>query len=439
MNNPFRLNPVVVFFAVLGLIVILSITAFYLAAGGSNEIGVPPLHFTFKEVYRSEPWTFKTPDFLISIRGESFVAPVYLDERMVGIVVQSKGGYLEEDGSSRRLYLEDFFLTLNSEIYTEIKGDTLFLPLQNSVPQSRILAAARPLIRLPQLEGIVYARTFLPPPGVICVFSGDGDSIVPSSYSIQFYNQRLFLFFSIIILIVLLTTYLLTMDLHPTRKLQRLHAEKPAWGERLWAGFFYAMLLALALWGKLPSFKASSVNNEAVLFYFTLLLILLILRQKQLVMNQYPGLSLNWRHFLRDIVVVAVILSIIFLFTTLRFPSGISILNTQQAVLQQFAFLFAYAFAAEFFWRQYLQTFLERLWGQRAGLLLSIVLFSLPFFLTSYLNYGFPLNPAKNLEVFFFYPLTALPPAYLYQRSRNLLSVALLHALLLFLPGFLIF
>ncbi|HAP32409.1 MAG TPA: hypothetical protein DCQ14_05075, partial [Firmicutes bacterium] len=154
----------------------------------------------------------------------------------------------------------------------------------------------------------------------------------------------------------------------------------------------------------------------------------------------YCGLNLNIRESIRGIIVVPVILVIIFLFVTLKFPTGINLTPGMPAiVLSQFAFLFAYAFAAEFFWRGYLQTYLERLWGEGAGLLLSIALSSLPFFLTSYFAHGLPFSPERTMEVFFFYPLTVLPLAYLYQRSRNLLNVALLHALLLFLPGFLLF
>ncbi|MEW5919903.1 MAG: CPBP family intramembrane glutamic endopeptidase [Bacillota bacterium] len=439
MKLPFKLNPVAVFLIVLCLIVVFSVTAFYLAVDGNYEIGVPPLRFTLKEIYRSEPWTFQTPNFLISIRGESYIVPVYLDERLIGIVVQSNGGYLEEDSSSRRLYLEDFFLTLNSEIYAQIKGDTLFLPLQNSALQRRILAAARSLIRLPELQGIAYPRTFLPPPDAICIYSGDGESILPSGYSVHFNNQRLFLFFSLVVLVVLLTIYLLTMDLHPTSRLKRLHAEKPVLREKLIAGFFLAVLLAAGTLGKLPTFKASSIHPHVIIFYYVILFLLLILRKKQIITNQYFGLASTMRGYLRGMIAVPVILVLIFLFSTLKFPSGISVtLNTQKTALH-FAFLFSYAFAAEFFWRGYLQTFLERLWGQGAGLLLATVLFTLPVFMTVYLAYGFPLDADKTLEVFFFYPLTALPLAYLYQRSRNLVSVALLHALLLFLPGFLNF
>ncbi len=440
MRHAFKLNPLAVFMLVFSLIVISSVAAFYLAAGGSYALGVPPLRFTIKEIYRSEPWTFQTPDFTVSLRGESYIAPVYLDKRLVGVVVQSNGGYLKEAGSPRRLYLEDFFLTLNSEIYNELKGDTLFLPMENSALQSRILAAARPLIRLPELQGIIYPRTFLPPPEAVCIYTGDGESILPSDYSVNMSNRRLLIFFSLVILTVLLTIYLMTMDLHPTQRLKRLYALKPTFKERLTAAFSLAALVAAGWGGRLPTFKAVSVGTETIVIYYFILLALLLLHLKQFTENRYFLLSFKIRESLRGILVVPVVFFIIFIFTTLKFPSGINIpLNALNTAAQQFIFLFIYAFAAEFFWRGYLQTFLERLWGETAGLLFSVALFTLPLAATSYFAYGFPFPPDKALEAFFFYPLTALTLAYLYQRSRNLLSVSLLHALLLFLPEFLVF
>jgi|GEM_PF-4628440 len=440
MKFSFRLNPVAIFFIVLCLIIFSSVTAFYLSANGGYAIGTSPLRPVIKDVYRSEPWTFRIADFSISLRGESYVSPVYLDERLIGIVVQSAGACLEEDGAARRLNLDDFFITLNSDIYTEIKGDTLFLPLQDSAPQSRILADARALIRLPELQGIIYPRIFLPPPGAVCLYAGDGERILLSGYNVDFFNARLFLFFSIVALITLLIIYLLTMDLHPTGKLKRLHAAKPALAEKLAAGIFLAVLCGVAIWGKLPTFEAASINIGVIVLYYAILFILLHLRQKRTIANQYFGLNPHIREYLRDMIVVPVVLVIIFLFVTMKFPTGIDVTpGRAEIVLRQFALLFAYAFAAEFFWRGYLQTFLERLWGEEAGLFLVTALSALPLFLASYFAHGLPFSPETTLEVFFFYPLTVLPLAYLYQRSRNLLSVSLLHALLLFLPGFLIF
>ncbi|HAP32317.1 MAG TPA: hypothetical protein DCQ14_04590, partial [Firmicutes bacterium] len=313
MKFSFRLNPVAFFIIVLCFIIVSSVTAFYLSANSGYEIGTPPLRLGIKDVYRSEPWTFSIADFSISLPGESYVSPVYLDERLIGIVVQSAGGFMEEDGAARRLKLDDFFITLNSKIYTEIKGDTLFLPLQESAPQSRILADARPLIRLPELQGIIYPRMFLPPPGTVCLYAGEGVRILLSGCNIDFFNPRLFLFFSIVALITLLVIYLLTMDLHPTGRLKRLHAVKPALTEKLAAGIFLAVLCGAAIWGKLSIFKAASINTGVIVLYYAILFILLRLRQKQIIANQYFGLNLNIREYLRGMIVVPVILVIIFL------------------------------------------------------------------------------------------------------------------------------
>jgi membrane protease YdiL (CAAX protease family) len=434
-----KLNPVAVFLIILFLIVCCSVTAFYIATANKDAVGAPPPRFVIKEIYQIEPWTFQLEHYSIWLPGASFIGPVYLDDQLIGIVAQSEGGYLEDMNTRRRRPLEKFFLTLNSESYYQLKGDTLFLPLENTVLQKRISAAAQPLIWLPELYGIAYPRIFLPPAETITLYLAGGETIPSGAGSITFNNQPLIYFFGLVVLIVLLTIYLLTMDLARGTRLTRLYAASPMLGEKLAAALILFGLLIAALQGRLHNFEAAAVHTDMIILYWTIIFLLLLMHKKQFIRTQAFGLASGWRSYCRSIIIVPVILLMILLFATLQFPVGINKLATTQQLALQFLLFFSYALGVEFFWRGFLQTYLERLWGKMAGLLLVTILFTLPLFLAAYHTAGLPLLPAKAMEVFFFVPLTALILGYLYQRSQNLLSVALLHTLLLFLPGILVF
>ncbi len=434
-----KLNPVAVFFVVLFLIVCCSVTAFYIATESKDAIGAPPSHFVIKEIYQNEPWTFQVDHYSISLPRGSYIGPVYLEDQLIGIVVQSEGGYLEDTNTRRRHRLDNFFLTMNYETYLEIKGDTLFLTLENPVLQRRITAVARTLIWLPEVQGIVYPRIFLPPADTTSFYLEGGETIPPTDGGITINNQPLIYFFGLVVLIVLLTIYLLTMDLDRNNRLTRLYAAKPMMGEKFTAAFFLTVLLIAAMQGKLHNLKAAAVHTDMIIFYWVIICLLLLLHKKQFISAQAFGLASGWRSYCRSMIIVPVILLMIILFSTLQFPSGVNKYAATEQVPLQFLIFFSYALGVEFFWRGFLQTFLERLWGKVVGLLLVTALFILPLFLATYQTAGLPLPQAEAMYVFYFFPLTALLLGYLYQRSQNLLSVALLHALLLLLPGLIVF
>lgn len=436
---PYKLNPVVVFFAVLLLIVICSLAAFYIASQNSHTLGIPPSEFTIKEVYRNEPWTFSVNNFSMKIPGNSYVAPVYLEDKLIGIAVQGEDVSLQEGGKQQQKPFDNFFLTLNSEIYSNIKGDTIFLPLENPVIQSRSRATLIPLVQLPEVQGIIYARAFLPDDGKSCIFL-EGEEVLAREYcSITPNKGTVTFFFSLVTFVVLLTIYILTVDLHPGNGLKRLYATKPQFREKMVTAIIIIALLIPAAQGKLSYLVGNTVDYHVVMLYYAIICLLLLLRKKEWLEAQDFGLASGFRAYCRGIAIVPVILSMITLFSTFKFPTKIIAPDTAEEFIINFLFILVYAFGAEFFWRGFLQTFLERLWGSGAGLLFATILSTLPAFLALHTVSGLPLHPAEAMEVLFFLPLTALLLGFLYQRSRNLSSVVLLHALILFIPGVLSF
>ena len=419
---------------ILVFIICCSITAFYIATGEKQAVGAPPPSFAIKEIYQSEPWTFEVENYKISLPAESYIGPAYLEDQLIGIVVQSEGSYLVDINTKRRHSLDNFFLTLNSETYKQIKGDTLFLPLENTVMQRRITAAARPLIRLPEVQGIAYSRIFMPPPETTCIYLEGGKTIPSTHSSVPFNIQPLFLFFDLVGLVVMLTIYLLTMDLDPGNRLKRLYNAKPTLWEKIAAILFLIVILATGIQGKPHTFAVASIHLDTIILYLIIICSLLFMCKKQILSPQGFGLASGLQSYWRGIIIVPVILLIIVLFSTNHIPRFGILANPLDMALQ-FLLLFGYAFSLEFFWRGFLQTLLERIWGKGVGLLLVTALITLPLFLATYHITGLPLPELAAIEVFFFFPLTALLLGYFYQRSHNLLSVALLHAMVLFLPN----
>lgn len=436
----FKFNPVVVFSTMMIFSVFCTFAAFYIAADNKHNLGITPTSFTISEIYRNETWSFQLDDFSFRIPEDSYIGPVYHEEQLLGIIVQSNGTSIRDNREQQLIIVEDFFLTLNSSsTYRNIKGETLFWPLENPIVQQRVIAAAKPLVQMPEVQGIAFSRTFLPPVDTVFIYLRGGETLPAANWSENIINRPFIIYFGLVVLIILLTTFLLTFDLQPDSKLKRLYAAKPALIEKGVVFFLTLPILAAGTLGILPAFMAPSVNVEAIVIYVTIALIFIILSKKDVISNQNFGLATGLRSYWRGMLVIPVILIIIVLFSVLKFPGGMNPHLAFPETALFFLFLLGYTFSAELFWRGFLQTFLERLWGNLAGLLFTVFLFTLPFFLANYLAAGLPLTPEKALEVFFFVPLTALILGYFYQRSRNLFSVALLHVLLLVIPHFLLF
>ncbi len=439
MKIPFKLNPITHFIFLLILVIFSSLAAFCISFSNHKSTGIISPRFTFKEVYYCEPWTFHLGKYSFYLPKESIITPVFHEENFRGIIIQKNKEGLTISEGNLSYDITAGFLAINHETFLQLKGDILFLPLEDGYLKKRVLSSARQQIKLPEVKSIGFTQVFLPPLESYYIYLENGS--VQLDFALPYLENNynwLLLYFGLMVLIIILVVQILTLDLHPSGKLLQLLANTPPTLQELLLalGIFPAVLLAEKFSGFNPF--DSRIHPLSMVAYYIILILLFILAKKQIITLQ--KIILNVQHLDRCIILALVVSFIIMAFSAFKFPSGILPGFTYQGLALYFSLYFFYALGKEFFWRGFLQTLLERLWGKWSGLILTPLIFSFIFFLVFLVqNQGMAPSPHDSLELFFFVPATSFILGYIYYRSRNIFSSTLLHALLLFLPRFLTF
>ncbi|MDO9536075.1 MAG: type II CAAX endopeptidase family protein [Bacillota bacterium] len=435
MKNTFKFNLIVYFIFNLTLVVLSSLAAFMIVFSNHGDTGIIPPQFDVKEIYYSESWYFQLEEYGLYLPEKSIVLSVYLNNNFSGIILKTDQGTVTSASHGLNHRFTDGFLAICNDTFMNIKGDTLFSPLENGHTKNRLTASFRELIKLPEIQTIGYSRIFLPPPGSHYIYLEDSGSPLVSFYSEPRNNNRFLLYFALIILINILVIHILTLDLQPPRGLKELLASHPEYKEILLGA---GSLLIIYIGENLVGLKAfpGLIQPLLLLFYYGVFLLLFILARRKFITQNF---TLHLIHLDRSIITVIVLTFIITAFSALKFPSGFTPNITSQKLLISFILYFFFALGKEIFWRSFLQNLFERLWGRWAGILLVTLIFSSFFFMPVLLDQSTSPDIYSYMEAFFFIPAASFLLSYIYYRTRNIFSSALLHTLILFLPQVLLF
>ena len=439
MKISFKLNPITHFTVLLIMLLSSSLAAFSLSISGYKATGIISPRFTFKEVYRCESWHFHLGEYEFHLPKDSIVIPVYYKGVFHGIVIQKNKEELTVSEENRSHKITYGFLALSDNTFLRLKKDTLFLTLEDLSLKKRVLAYAGQKIKLPQLSGIGFTYMFLPPPESYYFYLENG--IVQQDFPLPHAGEnigRYLLYFSLISCIVILTIQILTLDLHPSVKLLHLLANTPPTRQELFLALIIFPVVFLA--EKFSGFRPfnSLIDPFSVILYLALALLLFILARKQVITT--PTIIVTGWHLQRCLILALIVFFIITAFSAFQFPTGILPEFTYLEIAFKFLLCSFYALAKESCWRGFLHTLLERLGGKWMGLILTPLVFSALFSLNLLCKpRGISTSPDDLLQSFFFIPLTFFMLGYMYYRTRNIFCSTALHALLLFLPGILIF
>lgn len=427
-------NPVIYITAYLILICIFSLAAFFIFFSNWNSLGTLPPRFDLKEAYSSESWFFGLGEDEFHLPEGGIVIPVYLEENFAGIIIETAGGKIRSSINELEHNFTAGFLAMDNKTFQNIKGNTLFIPLEDTITKKRLLAHARGYIKLPKVKTIGFIRVFLPGPESSYIYLLDNGSELIYSNTQGLKNNcsyKLLAYFGSIFLITVFTIQILSMDLYPGRNMKDLLDTRPRLTETLLCSGFLLTILLLNFFSGTASFN-STIQPFNFFFYWTVSILLLTLSRKDLITPQSFGLQpLNSG---RSITIAIVVSFIITSFSSMQFPWEM-VQNITYRQITTFTFYFIYALGKEIFWRGFVQTFFERLGGKWPGLVITTAVFASISFIAAWKQNCDPaLNPFNSLEMLFFLPATFFMPGFLYSRSRNILGCALLHALLLFLP-----
>ena len=269
------------------------------------------------------------------------------------------------------------YLVVDEETYFHLKGDSLFLPLEDHSLKSSLAVTFPEYIHNPTINSLGFDRILLPADGkshLYLEYNGTPllQPVFAESYKIIL--SRLILYFALVIIIVLFLTKLLTLDLKSSYNLTNYLQTPPNFAEKVLCTATLVVLLATyGIWPWLGDNPFRGEINTLFLFIYPgLFLIVQLLAFKGKIPPQFAGLQ--WRQFPRDTALALVIVLVIAVFSILQFPSNLFSFIEIRFILLRFLFFFLWAAAFELIWRGYIQTTLERLWGRKVGLLVCTLL-----------------------------------------------------------------
>ncbi|NLX91617.1 MAG: CPBP family intramembrane metalloprotease [Firmicutes bacterium] len=444
MINIHKANAVTRFFSILTAVTFLCFTAFFLFFSEPKEtsLGIIAPRLDITRVYQTEPFSFSLEEYRIFLPRGSAVMAVPLNSTFTGLVFLGEGKAIQK-GKNLPEKITGGYLVVDKKTYLQLKGDTLFLPLEDHILKNKLSLFLEQEIKKQSVNSFGFERIFLPPEGKSYLYLEDNG--VPLEQTPSAVHGRhllgLILYFSLVIAAVLLVAQLLTLDLRPSYSLAGFLKNPPDFSEKLLsAAILFTLFLFHGVWPATQTANpfCGEIAPAFLLLYLGLFLLIRVLASRGKISRQY-GLF-QWRQFPRDLGLALAITLIITVFSTVQIPSDLpGSTNTRQLFLQ-FLYFFSRAAVFELIWRNFLQTTMERLWGMRPGLLLATLIFTGVFFASACSAIS---EPNRNItffcELLFFVPATALILGYIYQKTRSILGNALILALIMFLPKLLIF
>lgn len=425
-----KTNYFVALLILLGIIIVLIVTAFGLTTTLPGPLGVAPFQLEVKEIYEFEPWTFAVDELVVTFPEGGIIVPGYKDEKQEAVLLIGEGRYQAPKGVAMPRRAKGLYLMINQELFEEKRGDTIFVPVEDWKIRNEALQLFSEQPGLPVIWRSGIPLVFIPHGQSAYYYFLDASgkpSMPPVSLTTPWGIYGTALVYALMILIAILTMLVFSLDYKPSRYWLSMHSSRP--GLISTAAALGAALLALGS-ELLPVLK-DWPDYSIVAGYGLAVLVLLILAWSKRIDFLNFGIRLTTvkNGYLSAFAAIAILILL-----TRGIPRFFTLESTASA-LKLFVPLFMLALVREGIWRGYIQTTFSRSLGPGAAILLTAALAGLVHYVV--LRTGSPWMmqyPYTLIETAVLVPGSALLLGFLYQRTENILSCALLHSLIIFLP-----
>jgi membrane protease YdiL (CAAX protease family) len=415
----------------LGLITITVLTIFLLTALIPDILGQSPVEYELSSVYEFEPWTFEVDDLGVHFPDGGIIATLNEGSHSRSFLLIGDGNYfcrgqVYGTGNVGGIFMviEDFFLE-------EIRGSIIFLPVENQRLLADISEFAGQQTGIPAIWKNFIPITFQAKTGLIYYYfiTPDGDPILPPP--VIYNNVKLigtFAVYALFIVIMLLLITIFTLDHRYSRYWVHLKSTPPG------AVSFILILpiaAAYALADIILDLFNLTVFYAAPVYAIVILILILLARLGRI---DYLDLGLR-RDRIRYGYLLGSLTALLIVLIVRGMPDEVFIEGTNTFLLLPLVFGLI-ALPRELIWRGFIQAVVSRKWGPTKGLIVMIMLAAASHVL--YLAVTAPwmlYYPYTYLEVAVLVPGLAAILGYLYLRTENVLACALMHSLILWLPG----
>jgi len=427
-------NYLIALLILLVLTTVLVISAFAITAFFPESLGQEPYSYEAESICDFEPWSIQQnglyvlfPDggTIITLQQTDYIRSVLL----VGDgTFRMKGENLDSDSTG------GLFMVIDNNLFDEMRGDNIFTPVEEQRRLNNYSEIAEKQKGIPAIWEDIMPLTFHAEEGVIYYYfiSQDGEPLLPPETKVV--TENLAATFSLYIILTLIVILLITI-FSPDYRYSRywIHLRKTSPG--FLSLFLIPIMLLIYYASEIMPVLYGWPDNYAAFGYAAAILTAILLHRFKLI--DYLDFGLR-RDKIGNGYFTAVFIGFLIIMSIRGLPEGVDLDGGHALSGLPLIFLLL-ALPREMIWRGYIQTFLSRLLGPNVGLLITIILAAaVHFALIMTTEEWMIFYPYTYLEVAVLVPGIAAILGYLYLRTENILSCALLHSLILFLPGLII-
>lgn len=427
-----RQNYVILLLALLSLVIGLSLLSFLMAAWIPGIIGSPPVSGEIRDIYSFEPWDLALNGLEVSFPNGGAMAPVYVNEEIRGALFQGRGE-LRYANNGLPPVSESFLIISAGAQFDIINYDITFSRMDDEKLKYELQTLlARLQVPPVLLENAIPLSFDIPAGTYYCYFFDPDITYLPVIVNSKPMTPWLAaLLYALLLTIIFLLIAMLSLDHKTTAPGNEFLAARPS------RNMFLALALGILLAGiteftvqakELSAWLASSgyIPGLALFLYISGEERDFFLRLQRKTWKQgFP---------------LAIIGAFLLISLPLQLPRAVEGLFSINALAHFLLVFLSIGLVKELFWRGFLQSTLVRIAGPAAGIALTGILGGTGHLLITALS-----NPSIFGYPYIYVELAVLVPGismiigYVYYKTSNILSCALLHTLLLVLPSYLVY
>jgi len=137
------INYFVALIILLGIVLVLGLISFILVASFPGALGTAPPRYEIKEVYDFEPWSFEINSLSVSFPEGGIIIPVFRDNKQEAALLIGPGEYTDPEHNLPAEKPLGLYLNIDFDIFSELRGDTIFIPTEDAVVKKAALDVYR--------------------------------------------------------------------------------------------------------------------------------------------------------------------------------------------------------------------------------------------------------------------------------------------------------
>ncbi len=415
--------------------ILLVISAFIVTAFMPGALARMPYQYEMESAHQFEPWSFEIEELGAAFPDGGVIINLKQTGQYRSDLLLGEGTYYNKNELVDSDNIGGLFIVTENQYFEEIRGDNIFIPVEDEALLNHLEEISETQKGIPTLWEDTIPLTFHKENNLVYYYfiNPDGEPLMPpaSNYS----DLTIFGAFLVHILFLAILGMVITM-LSPDHRYSKYWIQLGKTRPTL-----FSLLIILVIVIILTINKTAVVIFDYPNYYlalgYGLVIIVLIIADK---LNKIGYLDFGLRQDrLKNGYFLSIVAAALIVLAIRGLPNGFEIESREQ-FLQLLMLFFLLALPREMIWRGYIQAKLSRRFGVNFGLILMSIMAAAVHSITLEVTDSWMfLYPYTYLEIALLVPGTAMILGYLYLRTENILACAVLHSLILWLPGIILY